>query len=214
MVAVKFSLFREIFNFVFFEIFLQFREINNYFEIILIFAKFKENYAKHKIKNFVKILWNYKNQLSQQPYAGLEWGGEAGQYSPSASSALTQIVPYSASHYTVFHSVIYNSVGCKVVWLDSYFTLYGTIRRYAVLLYLDILGATFTRISFADMAVTWRGETADSTWSSAVEWRQRAADFTWLSVDTWRQETAASFSWWSLSITWLLTGSSISSETK
>ena len=40
-------------------------------------------------------------------------GGEAGQYteySPGASSALTQIVPYSASLYTVFHSVIYNSV--------------------------------------------------------------------------------------------------------
>ena len=39
-------------------------------------------------------------------------GGEAGQYSPGASSALTQIVPYSASLYTVFRSVFYNSV-CK-----------------------------------------------------------------------------------------------------
>ena len=37
-------------------------------------------------------------------------GGEAGQYSPGASSTLTQIVPYSASLYAVFHSVIYNSV--------------------------------------------------------------------------------------------------------
>ena len=37
-------------------------------------------------------------------------GGEAVQYSPGPSSVLTQIVPYSASLYTVFHSVIYNSV--------------------------------------------------------------------------------------------------------
>ena len=36
--------------------------------------------------------------------------GRAGRYSPGASSALTQIVPYSSSFYTVFHSVIYNSV--------------------------------------------------------------------------------------------------------
>ena len=28
-----------------------------------------------------------------------------------ASSALTRVVPYSSSFYTVFHSVIYNSVG-------------------------------------------------------------------------------------------------------
>ena len=34
--------------------------------------------------------------------------GVAGRYSPGA--ALTQIVPYSSSLYTVFHSVIYNSV--------------------------------------------------------------------------------------------------------
>ena len=40
----------------------------------------------------------------------LSEGGEAGQYSPGVSAALTQIVPYSASLYTVFHSVNYNSV--------------------------------------------------------------------------------------------------------
>ena len=33
-----------------------------------------------------------------------------GRYSPGAPSALTQIVPYLFSLYTVFHSVIYNSV--------------------------------------------------------------------------------------------------------
>ena len=75
MVAVKFSLSREIFNFVFFEIFLQFCEINNYFEIILIFAKFKENYAKHKIKNFVKILRNYKTNFRSSPMQDWSEGG-------------------------------------------------------------------------------------------------------------------------------------------
>ena len=37
--------------------------------------------------------------------------GEAGQYSPGTSSALTQVEPFSVSLYTVLHSVIYNSVG-------------------------------------------------------------------------------------------------------
>ena len=32
------------------------------------------------------------------------------EYSPGAPSALTQIVHYLCSYYTVFHSVIYNSV--------------------------------------------------------------------------------------------------------
>ena len=36
--------------------------------------------------------------------------GGAGWYSPGAPSVLTQIVPYSSSYYTVFHSVIFNSV--------------------------------------------------------------------------------------------------------
>ena len=40
----------------------------------------------------------------------MERGGGAGWYSPGTPSALTQIVPYSSSLYTVFHSVIYNSV--------------------------------------------------------------------------------------------------------
>ena len=35
--------------------------------------------------------------------------GVAGQYNPGAFSALTKIVLYSSSVYTVFHSVIYNS---------------------------------------------------------------------------------------------------------
>ena len=51
-----------------------------------------------------------KTKISQPPYVGLEWGGVAGQYSPGAPSTLTQIVHYSSSYYTVFQSVIYNSV--------------------------------------------------------------------------------------------------------
>ena len=42
---------------------------------------------------------------------GGEWGGRAlGPDRPSAPSPLTQIVPNSASIYSVFHSVIYNYV--------------------------------------------------------------------------------------------------------
>ena len=34
--------------------------------------KFEENFAKHKIKTFEKILQNYINELLQQPNAGME----------------------------------------------------------------------------------------------------------------------------------------------
>ena len=84
----------------------KFRETQNFDKIILFFAKFEENFAKKKLK----ITWKFReitqNEISQQPYAGVGWGGgESGQYSPGVSAALTQIVPYSASLYTVFHSV-------------------------------------------------------------------------------------------------------------
>ena len=54
-------------------------------------------------------------KILQPPYVEVERGG-AGLYSPGASSALTKIVLYSTSVYTVFHSVIYNSVAhyCRV----------------------------------------------------------------------------------------------------
>ena len=52
------------------------------------------------------------------------WGGP-GRYSPGASSTLTQIVPYSFSLYTVFHSVIYNSV--VVLYI-----LYQIFMRYSI----------------------------------------------------------------------------------
>ena len=103
------------------EIFLQFREIKNYFVKISQNTKFCQNNFDfdYEIKNFVKISRNYKNEISQQPYAGVEWGGGGGgpvqctaiEYSPGASSALTQIVPYSSSVSIVFRSVFYNSVG-------------------------------------------------------------------------------------------------------
>ena len=64
-------MFREIFNFVFREIFLEFCKIKIYFR----FAKLKENFAKHEIKNFVKISRNYKNEVLQQSYAGLTLDG-------------------------------------------------------------------------------------------------------------------------------------------
>ena len=64
------------------EIFLQFREIKNYFGKISRNTKFCQNnfdfrkirgkFRENKIKNFVKISRNYKNEISQQPYAGVE----------------------------------------------------------------------------------------------------------------------------------------------
>ena len=73
----------------------------------------------HKIlqiqNNFVKISCFAKFlQYCQPPYEKVEEeegrseGGPADR--PSAPSLLTQIVPNSASRYTVFHSVIFNSV--------------------------------------------------------------------------------------------------------
>ena len=53
------------------EIFLEFCKIKIYFR----FAKLKENFAKHEIKNFVKISRNYKNEVLQQSYAGLTLDG-------------------------------------------------------------------------------------------------------------------------------------------
>ena len=52
-----------------------------------------------KTKNFTATL-----------YRSAVRGGGTDRYSPFTSSTLTQIVPYSSSLYTVFHSAIYNSV--------------------------------------------------------------------------------------------------------
>ena len=54
---------------------------------------------KHKIKNFAKVLRNYKNG----------WGG--GPVQPWRILRANADCMYSSSLYTVFHHVIYNSVG-------------------------------------------------------------------------------------------------------
>ena len=83
--------FRKIFNFLFCEIFLEFHKIQNNFVKILCFAKFWQCcFAATLCRSGVR--------------------GGAGRYRPGAPSALTQIVPYLSSLYTVFHSVTYNSV--------------------------------------------------------------------------------------------------------
>ena len=52
-----------------------------------------------------------KTKILQPPYVDCRSRVKGvGWYSPGASSALMQIVPYSSSLSTVFHSVIYNSV--------------------------------------------------------------------------------------------------------
>ena len=80
--------------------------------LILCFAKFSSSFAKFKIilSQFC-VSQNFDNAVSHPPYVGVEWGGGSGRYSPGTPFALTQIVSYSSSLYTVFHSAIYNSVG-------------------------------------------------------------------------------------------------------
>ena len=81
--------------------------------LILCFAKFSSSFAKFKIilSQFC-VSQNFDNVVSHPPYVGVEGGGGGSwRYSPGAPSALTQIVSFSSSLYTVFHSAIYNSVG-------------------------------------------------------------------------------------------------------
>ena len=93
--------------------------------LISCFATFYSNFVKfRKIQNnFVKILCFAKILQccfaatlgrSEEEEEG-ETGGEGGGL-PSAPSPLTQIVPNSASIYSVFHSVNYNSVGAYHSW--------------------------------------------------------------------------------------------------
>ena len=74
------------------EIFLQFREIKNYFVKISRVTKFCQNnfnfreirgkFRENENKNFVKISWNYKNEISQHPYAGELSEGGGGPVQP------------------------------------------------------------------------------------------------------------------------------------
>ena len=81
------------------------------------FVKFSLNFERFKIQKFkiyfVKISKHNINFFATTLCRSGVKG--AGRYSPWASFALTQIVPYSSSLYTVFHSVIYNSVVCSIV---------------------------------------------------------------------------------------------------
>ena len=58
------------------------------------------------IKNFAKILRNYEKENFAATLRGVRGEG-ASWYSQGAPSALTQIVHYLSSYYTVFHSVIF-----------------------------------------------------------------------------------------------------------
>ena len=90
------------------EIFLEFSEIQNFDNIILNFVfVISHNLRKISPNTKLKILQKFHSHPMQEWSEG---GRGMGQYSLGASSALTQIVPYSSSLYTVFHSVIYNSV--------------------------------------------------------------------------------------------------------
>ena len=66
------------------------------------FAKFKENFTKHKIKNVAKIPRNYENKNFAATLCRSGVRGGAGRYSPGTPSALMQIVHYSSSYYYCF----------------------------------------------------------------------------------------------------------------
>ena len=98
--AAKFFVFvlsrnlRNIFNFVFHEIF----QIQNNVVTISCFAKILTKlFRSHPMKE-----WRRRK--------GGGVGSEGGASAYSVPSVLTQIVPILASIYTVFHSVIFNSV--------------------------------------------------------------------------------------------------------
>ena len=100
--------------------------------LISCFATFYSNFVKlcRIQNNFVKILCFAKilqccfaatlGRSEEEEEGGDWWGGRGPPY--SAPSPLTQIVPNSASIYSVFHSVNYNSVA------TTYSILLGTSR--------------------------------------------------------------------------------------
>ena len=76
-----------------------------------------------KLKISLKFRENYENEVSQQPRQDWSEGGEAGQHSPGASSALTQILPYSASLYT------FSILSFIILWVDVNFCPIRLIKQ-------------------------------------------------------------------------------------
>ena len=85
--------------------------------------------AKFLISYFAKIFLKFCEIFVATLCRRAVRGGQAGQYSPGASSALTNIVLYSSSVYTVFHSVIYNSV-VFVIFQSMYSSTSGSVRSW------------------------------------------------------------------------------------
>ena len=86
-------------------------------------------------------------------------GGEAGQYSPGASSVVTQMGPYSAFLYTVFHFVFYNSVivlyyELYTVHLFGKTNLYYQLQLVYIHIYLYSLLYSECRIQFVKLGFT------------------------------------------------------------
>ena len=97
------------------------------------------------LTNFVKIFVsrNLYNAVLQPLYVGVEEekGGRSGEWArrvpPCSPSTLMQIVPISAYIYTVFHSVIFNSVRTRQRW--TFFPCYlddSNTARACIQLYL------------------------------------------------------------------------------
>ena len=76
-----------------------------------------------------------------------------GRYSPGASPALTQIVHYSPSYYTVFHSVIYNSVA-PPHFISELVCRYTVAISYNLLQYTTTVQCTLVQ-SFLNVDKNW-----------------------------------------------------------
>ena len=50
----------------------KYRETQNFVKIIFDFREVRGKFRENEIKNFTKISRNYKNEILQQPYAGVE----------------------------------------------------------------------------------------------------------------------------------------------
>ena len=102
-------------NFVFCKIFLEIRKIQKYFVKISCFAKFDDNFAKHKTKNFMKISQNYETEnfattllLHNLPSATHPPGPSARRFFNAAQQCYFEMK--TNTEPVLFHSVIYNSV--------------------------------------------------------------------------------------------------------
>ena len=116
--------------------------------------------------------------------------GGAGQYSPGASSALTKIVLYSSSVYTVFHSVIYNSVGKLKFSKPHTFHFYPLFKAWVDLnffvIFKNLTSGPRMRACWRSWRSRWSGTWRFVTRCTCCRWAIRAVWRGWAAPAGWR----------------------------